>query len=272
MPSSSASTKTPSADPDAGRSVGEVLGLGERMAAARDVADLARQVVLRVEVGGARQVPALVGVPRPAVDEHASPERTRSGDGEGPAPRTSGTARGARRRSGRRSSAHTITVGPDPESVAPRAPAGRRRRGGRGGSATGGTARGAGRRAPPRTARGRRPRSPRPSMVARPTLNVASRCSTVAGSACRESAVAHAPGRDDRDRGQRQVVGDPRHLPVPRERDAAEERRREVVGVALEREPGRQQLLRPAAPAPTRPGRARSPRRTSRARARAGSG
>ena len=42
---------------------------------------------------------------------------------------------------------------------------------------------------------------------------------------------------------ERQALGDPRDLPVPGEGEAAEQRRRQVVGVGLQRDPGRQELL-----------------------------
>ena len=54
-------------------------------------------------------------------------------------------------------------------------------------------------------------------------------------------------GGDDGDRRERELLGDPGDLPVPREGETTEERGSQVVGVRLERQPGRQQLLALAA-------------------------
>ena len=57
------------ADPDAPEGLGQLAGLGQRVAATSRVADLAGQVVLGIEVDGAGDVPGQVVVPRTAVDE-----------------------------------------------------------------------------------------------------------------------------------------------------------------------------------------------------------
>ena len=49
--------------------------------------------------------------------------------------------------------------------------------------------------------------------------------------------------RDHGDRVERQPLGDPGDPPVPGERQPAEQRRGEVVGMRLERDPDREQLL-----------------------------
>ena len=49
--------------------------------------------------------------------------------------------------------------------------------------------------------------------------------------------------RDHRHRCERQALGDPRDLPVPREGKPSQQGRREVVSVRLEGQPGREQLL-----------------------------
>ena len=97
-----------------------------------------------------------------------------------------------------------------------------------------------------------------PSSAARTTLKTASRAAPSSGSAPRDAAVFTRVSGHDRDRLRRQVVRDALDVTVVREADAAGERRREVVGMALELEPGSEQLLdvgsAPAAVAPaTRP-------------------
>ena len=142
-------------------------------------------------------------------------------------------------------SAHTITVGPDPDSVAPSAPfgevgpqLGEMRRGG---AAV--RSRAAGRRRSRRRATHRPDASAAPSSVARATVNTASSRGTDAGSAARDCAVATRVSGMIAIGKRRYVVRDALDVAVPREADAAGERRREVVRVTLEREPGREQLL-----------------------------
>ena len=90
----------------------------------------------------------------------------------------------------------------------------------------------------------------------------------------------HAHVRDDDDRRQRQVAGEPAgvgaRVAPPDQADAAAERGREIVGMALERQPELEQLVEGGGASgcgdARRRARRRRWRRTSRGRARAGSG
>ena len=225
---------------------------------------------LRVEVDGAGNVPGLVGVARPAVDEahaHSAPR------GETASSSTSWSGKRARQggRAGRR------VVGPDDHG---RAGAGERRAA---------RALAGGRPAPPPGRRrpvglvqavveprreevgvARRPRRPRAAPRGRrsPRRRRAgpSRKRAARGLGGRPLA------RDERDRRERERLGDARDAALPGERDPADERGGEVVGVALERRGRPRGAPRRGRRGARRRGRARSPRPTSRARARAGSG
>ena len=74
-------------------------------------------------------------------------------------------------------------------------------------------------------------------------MNAASACAHLSGSAARAAAVETVASRDERDRDGRRVVGEARDPRVPGEADAARERRGEVVGVALELDARREELL-----------------------------
>ena len=167
--------------------------------------------------------------------------------------------------------------GPEPESVAPTAPAGsvvangseqrRVRRAVRLVQAVVGAAANSSRRLSASAA---------PSSAARPALKAASACGTARAATRAPPSSRRARLRHERDRSRRRVVGDARDATVPGQADAAGERRREVVGVALEVEAELEQLVgaRLGARPRARPrrGRARSSPRSSRARARAGCG
>ena len=113
------------ADPGSGEDGAERVRVGKRMAAAHGrIGRRGGEHRLRVEMDGAGDVPRLVGVARPAVQEahaHSAPR------GETASSSTSWSGKRAFRAAAQAggSSAHTMTVGPEPESVAPRAPSGR---------------------------------------------------------------------------------------------------------------------------------------------------
>ena len=230
-----------------------------------------RQLGVRVEVDGAGDVPGVVGVARPHVDEHGAHIAPRGATSSG-STRWSGNRCSSASAQASRSVAHAMTVGPDPENVAPAQPAddpariavehrrgpirlvqpvserrGEKRR----------------RRRSPRRRRAEPPdrRSPRPRVRHRSPA-----------ASPREAAV------DVRSVGmiamgvERKRLGDPRDLPVPGEREPAEQCRREIVGVRLELRARRRAAPRPSHPGRPRRARGRSPRPTSRAHARAGSG
>ena len=119
-----------------------------------------------------------------------------------------------------------------------------------------------------------------PSSAAKPAFAAASACVTVSGRPLRDCGGARARRGHGEHRRERQVVGDPRGAHVaavpPRDADAAEQRGRDVVGVALEAHGVRRAARRDRPSCRRRRcrrrGRARSRRRSSRARARAGSG
>ena len=173
------------------------------------------------------------------------------------------------------SSAQTITVGPEPESVAPAAPRGRSARiASRSGEGRYGWCRRSSNAAASRSA------SPRgdPCAEQRRARDVEGRVGVRDLVRQREPRLRrlHLLARDHGDRRERQRVGDPRDLPVPGEAGAAGEAGGQVVGVTLERRRRARAGPRARAPAPStsppRPSRARSSPRSSRARARAGSG
>ena len=279
------------ADPGARGGRGELLRGRQRVAAAAPAR--AGEVGLEVEEDGAGDVRLEVERARPAPGRRGRSGSRRTGTlvlmsiwGRSCGARvataswstsTSGwsSASAAAHVSDSPSRAQTITVGPEPESVAPSALSGRRRahvrEERRAVRLVQPVVRARRRRAPPSRTRARRRAAPRGRRV-----NAASACGTVSGSAAREAAVLVRPGGTSAigSAGTSSAIRAIARLPG--QADAAGERGREVVAVALERRArARAAPRRPARArrrARPRRARARSRRRSSRGPARAGSG
>ena len=200
-----------------------------------------REVGLRVEVDGPGNVPRLVVLPRPHVDEH---DAHRAPRGAMSSSRISWSGKRSPEVGGARSAVRGPGDHGRPRSRQRRAAAAGGRRGADRGERLGRAVR----LVEPVAERGREERriaarragaEQRRPARARGRLVVGhGRGQRLAGALGRGS----LPG-DDGDRGERQPLGDPRDPPVPREREPAEERRGEVVGVRLERDPDGEQLL-----------------------------
>ena len=274
-PSSSASTNEAGADPGAREDLLELRVVRQRMAPSdRGVGPDRREVASRGRGGRRRGCGRRRRPSRGRTSTRTTLTARPCGATSSARPRDPGSGSRSSARRARRASTQAITVGPEPGQRR----AGAARRAGRRGSSSS-SARRPVRLVQPVVQRGgeerSRRRSPRPapSSAARPALAAASACGTVGGKRLRGSSRSRSARCGITRHGvERQALGDPGDPPVPGEREAAEQRCREVVGVGLEREPGREELLGARVPARRRRGRARSPQRTSRARARAGSG
>ena len=218
-----------------------------------------------VDAVGERSAAALGGIGGLRVDAHAGGAPWSAiARGRTCASGRRGLEARRRRRPRRAFAAQTTTDGPEPESVTPAAPG----TGSSRSSASSGASCDAVRLVQPVVERGReelgvagrdRGAEQRGLRARGGGLAVRAR---VAGRRPREASVVHALARDDDDRRERQVVGDPRGArPVPLRQlrqTPPRQRGREVVGVPLERQPEREQLVargsRPATASPaTRP-------------------
>ena len=213
----------------------------QRMASSRGgIGHGRREVQLRVEVGGAGDVTALVRRTRPHVDQHVAHGRAPRGATSSSTTRCSGNGLPSVGHAGFRIGDPCDDRRPGARKGRTEAPGRQALRGRRRAPRTGGTARAASRRARPRRASRRRsplplragPRAPRSRPPRRAGRSPASapRDAFVDVPSCGMMATAV--------RGRR--LCDPRDLPVPGEREAAEERCTEIVGVRLERQSGRQ--------------------------------